>query len=227
MKTHLYLAFLWSVLSIPASAQLVGVYTAGGTRADFSALAAPIQGKQCALLNDALALYVHQKPLAYFAIADQVDDRVCLANRSICAKTHRWNFGNGSASDAFEPQYQCAAEGYHKVFLSVGNACGVPTYSERAYISPPEVATAFFHRKAFRLYPNPTAGHFWLQTDAAFQSLLTNWHLMDNTGHMAWPELVIAVEEMAVNAQSLPAGNYPMVLRVTERWWAQRVQFIG
>ncbi len=184
---------------------------------------AAIQVGHCALLHDTIALYVDQRPRAYFKILDQTDGWVSFANYATCAQTYYWDFGDGSTSDLFSPQHQYISEGYYLVSLTVQNAYGTAAYSQGLYVLLPNVATHTLAEEPLRLYPNPSTGRFWVTLDASLKDKVGELCLRNSLGQIVWRQPNRGLEVFEVDATALPAGRYLLTLDGAYRLLSQHL----
>ena len=124
-------------------------------------------------LSSSAFVTVHPRPLAHFEITPEKavlpKDEIHFLNYSANAVKFKWDFGDGSSSDVFEPRHSYAKFSNYNVHLVV--------YSEWGCSDSLTVINAFSGSEYFIEFPNafipntqgPTGGYYSSKSDEAAQ----------------------------------------------------------
>jgi PKD repeat protein len=122
-------------------------------------------------ITSSTIIKVHPKPLARFEISlaetGQSDNLIRFSNYSSNAVRFKWDFGDGTSSDSFEPKYNNEKSGNYNVMLVA--------FSEYGCSDSLIIPNAFTGRMYFISFPNafipnqggPTGGYYSPKSDEA------------------------------------------------------------
>jgi PKD repeat protein len=145
-------------------------------------------------------------------------------NLSEDAASYLWEFGDGQTSGLENPTHTYSAAGTYLVSLTATNDCGSVSFSMEITVTT--VGTdAPEWLESFQLYPNPSAGAFWVEMKGKWPGDV-QFYVFDPTGKLLRMETIASPAEAVTQKFDLggiPAGQYWLRIRTGGMSWLQKV----
>jgi len=129
---------------------------------------------------------------------------VTFTNNSIHYDSVHWDFGDGSSSNAINPIHTYNLSVSFRVVLTVFSCGQMDTFSQIVVI-PPVVAVQNIQNTAVSIYPNPTSGQLFVESERLSVERL---EIIDVVGKIHQPIYQQSERRIIIDIHLLPAGAY-------------------
>lgn len=152
---------------------------------------------------------------------------VAFQNTSESSYFYQWDFGDGTTANTRNASHEFDLPGTYAVRLIAQNFCGADTF-EQVFSFGVTGIEPDLEQTAFRVYPNPTAGAFYLRNEGETQPAL-RLEVVSLTGSIVLQESLSVLHQGDLHTVSLPSiarGTYFVVLRDGEGKVLQRSRIL-
>lgn len=122
--------------------------------------------------------------------------------------SYLWSFGDGGTDTAMNPVHTYSIGSPYTVDLNVYNSCGV-TFAK---MSLPLNVRDISLNDAFTVYPNPAQSNITITGRSAIKEV----HILNGIGAEVYNQTFEGQKKAAINIQSLPNGNYSLLIHTDE-----------